>query len=338
MSMKEWMELDVDQLELLDVSDAEKERVKQHVWKKRKKAPVWRKIAAAAVIMIGATTAASFALPSVASQIPFMDDVIRYFNGEENKNFETFSTDIGLAETDNGVTVMIDNAVYDGTNITVSFAIETEEDFGEFMQMTGPNWFDVAGSTGSGGSNEITRISETRYVGLSTFTPHFEDEPPEEVDISWTPHAFTNMENDLEEKGDWSFAFSLERLEGEEKLINEIVQHDDVTFTLKSVEFTDVSTVIAYEQVVTDELLEKWQSVTPVFRVTDDLGHVYIDGTGGGGVSKDDGKTFKGTTAFGTIHENASQLIIQPVEIASLMSGKGHEEVELEPIVIELGE
>jgi hypothetical protein len=339
MSMKEWMELDVDQLELLDVSDVEKERVKQHVLKKRKKAPVWRTVAAAAVIIIGGTTAASFAMPSVASQIPFMDDVIRYFNGEDNKNFETFSTDIGLAETDNGVTVMIDDAVYDGTNITVSFAIETEEDFGETIHMTGPNWFEVAGSNGSGGSNEITKISETRYVGLSTFTPHFKDgEYPEEVDISWTPHAFSNIENGKEVKGDWSFDFSLERVEGEQKLVNEIVHHDNVTFTLKSVEFTDVSTVIAYEQVVTDGLLEKWPSVTPVFRVTDDLGNVYMDGTGGGGVSHDDGKTFEGTTAFGTIQEGARQLIIQPVEIASLMSGEGHEEIELDPIVIELGE
>ena len=67
--------------------------------------------------------------------------------------------------------------------------------------------------------------------------------------------AFSNM-NELEVKGDWSFDFSLERLEGDLQLVNETVQHKDVNFTLQSVEFTDVSTVIAYEQVVTDELLE----------------------------------------------------------------------------------
>jgi Family of unknown function (DUF5643) len=118
--------------------------------------------------------------------------------------------------------------------------------------------------------------------------------------------------------------------------VNETVQHKDVNFTLKSVEFTDVSTVIAYEQVVTDELLEQWPSVTPVFQVSDDLGHVYMNGTGGRGVSPDNGKTFEGTTAFGTIQEGASQIIIQPVEIASLMSGQGHTEIELDPFVIEL--
>ncbi|MCA1054347.1 DUF4179 domain-containing protein [Rossellomorea aquimaris] len=337
MSMKEWMDLDMDELELMDVSELEKERVKQHVLKTRKKAPVWRKVAAAAIILVGAGAATSVAMPSVASQIPFMDDVISYFNGEDNKNFDTFSTDIGLAETSNGVTVMIDNAVYDGTNITVSFAIETEEDFGEAMHITGPNWFEVEGSVGSRGTNEITKISDTRYVGLFTFTPQFkEDEHPDKVDVSWTPQAFSNYESGKEVEGDWSFDFSLERVKGEQKLLNETVQNKDITFTLKSIEFTDVSTVIGYEQMVKDEFLEKWPSVTPVFRVTDDLGNVYMDGTGGGGMSKDNGKTFSGTTQFGTIEEGASQLIIEPIAIASLMSGEGLEEFELEPIVIEL--
>lgn len=339
MSMKEWIDMDIDQLELLDVTDIEKARVKQHVLKKRKKTPIWRNIAVAAVIIVGASTATGFAFPSLASQIPFMDNVINYFNDEEQhyKNFEAFSTDIGLAQTSNGITVMIDNAVYDGTNITVSFAIETDHDFGKAMRISAPNWFDVVGASGSGGGSQITKISDTRYVGLSTFTPHFKDEKyPETVEITWSPQAFYSMSNDLEVEGDWSFDFSLDRLEGDIQLVNETVQSKDVNFTLKSVEFTDVSTVIAYEQVVTDELLEQWPSVTPVFRVSDDLGHVYMNGTGGGGVSPDNGKTFEGTTAFGTIQEGASQLIIQPVEIASLMSGQGHTEIELDPIVIEL--
>ncbi|NEU30635.1 DUF4179 domain-containing protein [bacterium LRH843] len=339
MSMKEWIDMDTDQLDLLEVTDIEKARVKQHVLKKRKKAPIWRKIAVAAVIIVGATTATSFPFQSLASQLPFLDHVIHYFNDEEQryKNFETFSTDIGLAQTSNGMTVMIDNAVYDGTNITVSFAIETNHNFGKAMKISAPNWFDVIGASGSGGSSQITKISDTRYVGLSTFTPHFKDDKyPETVEVTWSPHAFYSMSNDIEIEGDWSFSFSLDRLEGDKLLVNETIQHKDVSFTLQSVEFTDVSTVISYEQFVTDELLEQWPSVTPVFYVTDDLGSVYNNGTGGGGVSTDNGKTFKGTTAFGAIQEGASQLFIQPVEIASLLSGKGHIEIELEPIVIAL--
>ncbi|WP_342541787.1 DUF4179 domain-containing protein [Paenisporosarcina sp. FSL H8-0542] len=340
MSMKEWIDLDIDKLELLEVTDIEKAQVKQNVLNKRKKSPIWRHIAVAAVMIVGATTATGFAFPSFASQIPFMDNVISYFNNEEQhyKNFETFSTNIDLAQTSNGVTVMIDNAVYDGTNVTVSFAIETNHEFGKEMHMSAPNWFDAVGASGSsGGGSQITKISDTRYVGLSTFTPRFKDDvSPETVEVTWTPHAFYSMSNDLEVEGDWSFAFSLKRLEGDIQLVNETVLHKDMSFTLQSVEFTDVSTVILYEQVVTDELLKEWPSVSPVFYVTDDLGHVYLNGSGGSGMSPDNGKTFNGTAALGAIQEGASQLIIQPVEIASLMSGKGHIEIELDPIIVDL--
>ncbi|WP_214484873.1 DUF4179 domain-containing protein [Bacillus sp. SM2101] len=93
--------------------------MKQHLLKKRKELPIWRNFAVAAVITVGASSTTGFAFPTLSSQIPFIDNIINYFNNEEQhyKNFEIFSTDIGLAQTDNDVTVMIDNAVYDGTNI-----------------------------------------------------------------------------------------------------------------------------------------------------------------------------------------------------------------------------
>lgn len=340
MSMKEWMDLDINQLELLEVDDLEKARVKKHVLNKRKKSPIWRNMVISAALGLSALTVATgFAFPSLASQIPFMDHVISYFDDEEQhyKNFETFSTEIGLAQSSNGITVMIDNAVYDGTNVTVAYAIETEHDFGDTMNVGGGNWFDVSGSIGSRGGDQITKISDNHYVGLATITPLFEGEKhPETIEITWEPNSFYSFSDDLEIEGDWSFAFSLNRVEGDIQLVNETVQQKDVSFTLKSLEFTDVSTVISYEQVVSDELLKEWPSVTPTFHISDDLGHVYLDGGGGGGTSHDNGKTFYGTTDFGTIQEGASKLIIQPVGIASLMSGKGHIEVELEPIVIEL--
>ncbi|QFT91129.1 hypothetical protein FIU87_20975 [Bacillus sp. THAF10] len=301
-----------------------------------------RKPLVAAAMMVGFTvTSVAFAFPSIASQIPFMDNVIHYFNEEERDytSFDTFSTDIGLAQTSNGTTVMIDNAVYDGTNITISYALETEQEIKNEMEFRTTNWFDVASAIGMGGTEKITKISDNRFVGLATITPYFETEDyPETVEIAWEPGVFKSLSNDMELEGDWSFAFSLDRLNGEMELINETVQHENTQFTLKSVEFTDVSTVINYEQEVADELLQEWESVTPVFHITDDLGNVYMNGTGGGGKTTDDYKSFKGTSDFGPMKEGATKLIIQTTQIASLNSGKGHTKIEMEPIVIDLNE
>lgn len=337
MSLKKWMDLDIDSLDLLEVTEMEKARVKQHVLKKHKKAPIWRNIAVASIIVLSATITTGFAFPTIASQIPFMNNIIGYFTDDErSSNFEAFSTDVGLMETSNGTTVMIENAVYDGTNITVSYAIETERPFGDEIHTISHHSFNVKGSMGGSGSGEVKRITDTRYVGIETITPFFKDaQHPKTVQVMWEPTIIRDNKG-AEIEGDWSFAFSLERLEGNVAILNETVQNKDVIFTLQSVEYTPVSTIISYEQVVTDELLKSWASVTPVFRVSDDLGHVYLDGLGGGGISQDNGKTFKGTTEFGTLQEGASQLIIQPIEIASLNYGKGHIEIELDSIVIDL--
>ncbi|MEK4424248.1 DUF4179 domain-containing protein [Solibacillus sp. FSL K6-1523] len=339
MSMKEWIELDVDQLELEEVTNMEKARVKQHVLKKRKKTPLWRKISVAAILLISATAATSFAFPSIASQLPFMDNVIRYFDDEYKQftNFETFSSEVGLAQTSSGMTVMIDSAVYDGTNITVSYAIETEHDFGELMHVRGPHWFDVVGARGRGGSDRISKISDNRYVGLASFTPRFKNDVyPETVEVTWKPKAFYNTVTNMEVEGDWSFAFSLDRLAGNVQLVNETVANSEVSFTLQSIEYTNVSTILSYNQEVQESLLKKWKEVTPIFNITDNLGNQYMEGTGGGGKTSDGYRTFEGSTTFGAIHEDATELIIQPVAIASLMYGKGHIEIDLEPIVIDL--
>ncbi|WP_341300396.1 DUF4179 domain-containing protein [Lysinibacillus sp. FSL H8-0500] len=339
MSMKEWMNLDIDELELVEVSEVEKQRVKQHVLKKRRQASIWRRLAAVAIIMVGATTFTGFAFPSVASQIPFMDNVIDYFQDDDRsyKGFDIFSTDVGLIETSNGITVMIDDAIYDGTNVIVSFAFETEHDFGQDVSISAPHWFSVAGEIGAGGSMQITKISETRYVGLARVTPFFKDEQyPETVNVTWEPKVFYSTTEDLKVKGDWSFAFSLNRLNGNKQLINQTVQHQDISFTLQSIEFTDISTIISYEQLVSDELLEKWDGVTPLFYITDDLGHTYVNGLSGPSTSVDSQKTLNGSTTFDAIQEGASQLIIQPVEMASLWDGKDYIDIKLKPIIIDL--
>ena len=339
MSIREWIELDIDQMELEQVSESEKKRVKHHVLNKKKKGTAWKKFVVAAAILISAVASTTFAFPSVASQLPFMDNVISYFKDEDKQyiNFESFSSEIGLVQADNGITIMIDNAVYDGTNITVSYAIETEHDFGDTIHVRAPNWFEVAGSKGSGGTGGISKISDSRYVGFSSFTPHFKSEEyPEIVNITWEPKGFYNPVTNTEVEGDWSFDFSLDRLEGNLQLVNETITNTEVSFTLSSIEFTDVSTIISYHQSVQDSLLKDWESVSPVFYITDNLGNKYMDGIGGLGTTDDDYKTFKGTTSFGAIHKDATQLIIQPTEVASLLYGKGHIEIKLNPIVIDI--
>src|SRR5690606_25435513 len=131
----------------------------------RKKPSPLRFIALSLIFMLGLTIVTTFAFPAFAAQIPFMKNVINYFVGDNNtyKDFEVYSTDIGHVQSSNGITVMIDQAVYDGTNITVSYAIETSEDLEADIKAKNP--MHVAGAIGGSGRLKLTKVSETRFVG-----------------------------------------------------------------------------------------------------------------------------------------------------------------------------
>ncbi|MGM9950555.1 MAG: DUF5643 domain-containing protein, partial [Lysinibacillus sp.] len=160
---------------------------------------------------------------------------------------------------------------------------------------------------------------------------------PETVHVTWKPTAFENEAGETVIEGDWSFEFSLSRIDGDVQLVNEAVSKEGVTLRLQSIERTDISTVLQFEQTIDEAVAEKWPDVSPVFEITDDLGNAYPRSRGGGGISHDSGITYKWTITTGTIHEDATKLIIQPTTILSLMYGKGHEELPMDPIEVQLG-
>lgn len=335
---KDLVNFDIESIEPVDVSPFEKAKVKQHVLQKskRKKTRAWRKVAAAAVIVVGSTITLGYTFPSVASQMPFMQNVISYFEGY--KHFDEFSTEIGLSETSNGTTIMIDQAVYDGTTITVSYAIETAKKFENDIKFQPPFEFDVVGAHGMGSTSKIEKIGDTRYVGVSSFTPIFKkhEAEPETVQITWQPTAFTDYDGNTLFEGDWSFEFALTRVNGEKRLMNEATTMEGITLVIRSIEQTNVSTIIQYEQTINESIAKNWPEVSPIFEITDDLGNVYASGEGGGGVSYDNGMTFYGTTTMEPLHKDARKLIIQPTAILSLLKGEGHEKVLMDPIEIDL--
>ena len=58
---------------------------------------------------------------------------------------------------------MIEDAAYDGTSITVSYAIETNKELGTNPYMSAS--FDVKGEEGMGATGTIEKVKGTTYVG-----------------------------------------------------------------------------------------------------------------------------------------------------------------------------
>lgn len=332
---KKLAHLNIDDIEPVEVSEFEKKRVKKHVLGTKRSPKLFKNIAIATAITIGATVATSFAFPSFASQIPFVQNVISYFNDKDSiySNYNDFATEIGQVQTSNGVSVMIENAVFDGTSLTISYALETELDLGDMPSVK--NYLDIKGADAMGGGSTIKKINETTYVGLDKMVPHFKDGKRDEIIVSWKPEAFISYETGEKVKGDWQFDFSISKLEGEIQLVNQAVTNDGITILINSIEKSDMSAVINYEHFVDQKLADQWMHTTISLEVKDDLGKVYAV-QGNGGVSYDDGLSYKWSETMNTIDPNAQKLIIYPTVYFSAGSGEMKDTQELDEIVVEL--
>lgn len=336
---KDWLRIDVENIEPMNLSNSQKFEIKRNILAqnhKKKTHMNLRHLAAAAIIIASAVTATSFTFPTFAAQIPFMKNIVDYFDNENTvyENYSVLATEIEQTQTSNGTSVMIENALFDGTSLTVSYAIETKVDLGPSAYMS--NSLDIKDASGFSGSGTLQKISDMKYVGIEKITPHFEKNIPNELEVSWQPKSFIDHLNKTEVKGDWDFNFTISRLDNDVQLVNQSITNNGVTVLVESLERNALSTVIKFQAVVEEDILKQWPFVSVQFgTVKDDLGNTYIV-DGNGGTSHDNGVTFKSSDTIKSIAPNAKSLILTPIAHFSIGSGKGLEAKEMDSITIDL--
>lgn len=333
-------ELQIDEeIEPVDVSDEEKDAMKELVRKKmsrpRRTPKIWRNLAAAAVITIASVTAVGLSFPTLASQIPLVSNIFSIFNEDQDgfyTEYEEFSTDVSQAQTSNGITIMIDRAVYDGKTITLTYSVETEKDIG---QNSGVNdIMNVEHESGAAGtSTALKQVGEGKYVGMITTSPDF-DTPQDTVKVSWTPRSIDNFDTMKEIKGDWNFNFTLTAVKGDMQEVAQSVAAGGIEVQIDAIHYTDVSTVIEYSQTVDSSVTDQWEWVTADLLIEDDLGNAYF-ANGNGGFSQN-GQDYEWSTTIKPVDEQASSLIFTPEIVLSKGSGEGHRVKKLDPIEVKL--
>lgn len=335
---KDWLDLDIDHINLKPLSAHQKKDIKTYVLttnQYKKKQFNMRHLATAAVLGLSVVTASYFALPTVAGQIPFMQNVLTYFEAEELPNtYADLATVVNQVQTSNGIDVMIENAVYDGTNVMITYAIQTELELGDNPRAEG--WLDIKESSGIGGTGSIDKINDTTYVGVEKVTPHFKKENPVEIHVEWTPQAFTNNQTSEKIEGDWQFEFKLTQLATNLLTLDESLKQDGIQLKMKSLERSDMAAVLQYEFDVDKSTLHDWPLVSiEINEVKDNLGNIY-EVNGNGGVSNDNGIFNESKATIYSLDERATSLTITPEIYYSKGSGKGLEIVPMRTITIDL--
>lgn len=314
-------------------------------------------IVAAAIILGLATGTVGYAFPSVASNIPIIGDIFKFLKNESDlyDEYKEFSTEVNTMEESNGIKVTVNDAIFDGETVTMTYSIVSEHDLGESPHINGH--FDVKGTEGMAGSSKIEKVAENEYVGLITGT-YFSKDNLQNAEVKWEIKSFSTLDGEQEKviKGDWNFAFNLDATESQMKLIGQSVKEEGIRLNIEKMVTTPMSFILHYEQEVSENIQDKWHHVYVELEIKDDLGNVYF-GEVNGGSGKD--SYIKWSKTFERLNPNATKLIVTPhvmlrnsENFTSVEETKdgiketklpekydiGQEELTLEDIIIELNQ
>lgn len=337
-------DIDIDETEFkeMEVTELEKAKVKRTLKKsisKKKKMKRWQKNVLAASIIFGLSTATiGLSFTASAKSIPLMGDIFSYFSNENTglpdgiknngkglySDYKAYSNEIGFTEESNGLTFTINDAIYDGKTVTITYTIESEEDLGDgSFYVPSPN---IKEMKAQGGSDGISKVADKKYVGLLTVS-NLADSKVDKVNIDWNINSIGITDMDKEIKGNWDFAFSLKAIESNEKVINKSVNQHGVKVSVEKLSFSPMSFVVDYHQEVSDSVKNKWDEAYVELSIKDDLGNVYAgQGNGGSGI---DSYNLNFSKTFQKIDPNATKLIATPHVTLRNFSSENHGEVTI---------
>jgi hypothetical protein len=320
-------EIDIDEAEMteIEVTELEKARLKNSLKasiKNNKKN--FRKIGltAAAIICIFAGSIGFFGVtfPTYAAETPIIGDIFRFFDNGKTGIYDKFkenANELNITKEDNGISMTIVDALFDGKNIYLSYEIKSDKDLGIHPSIINDNYhfLDIKGYKGGLSSNYlITKInSDTNdnvYIGKSTYTIDADKLKEITCKLRFNEISFSESEDDII-KGNWNFDFNLKAIENNKQIINKVFEQDDIKFSIDSITKTPVSFILNYSQYNLENFRKNWFDVTlGIADVKDDLGNVYTRGDGGEGHGDDNHTEW--TAIFEKLNENATKLIITP--------------------------
>ncbi|WP_410982057.1 DUF4179 domain-containing protein [Bacillus cereus] len=311
-------DIDIDEKELEEMKayEFEREKVKRNLKQsihQKKKMKKWKKGVAAASILVGLSVATlGIGFPTYAGGLPIVGDIFRFLdNGRTGlyENYKEFSTELNMTRESNGIKITINDAVFDGRTVAITYSIESDKDLGE-----SPNIFgfpQVMGFNGGGGGSKVTKVGEKKYVGMTTISGH-SSKRLDVANVRWDMEAIDMHEEEKSIKGNWNFALSLKAMDSKEIKLQGNSEKEGIKVNVDKMEVTPMSFIVFYNQEESKELRSTWDSADVELEIKDDLGNRYVgEGNGGTSTVAEPHKSSWSAT-FQKLNENATKLIVTP--------------------------
>lgn len=123
------VDIDESEMDVMEVSDIEKAKVKKYLKKSINKNGGLKKksliAAALCCALIGSSVAVGIANPAYAADIPIVVDIFRFLdNGRTGAydKYRDYADVVGLTQESNGIKITIKEAIFDGRTLTVALS------------------------------------------------------------------------------------------------------------------------------------------------------------------------------------------------------------------------
>ncbi|WP_110112090.1 DUF4179 domain-containing protein [Bacillus sp. CGMCC 1.16541] len=301
---QEYKELPVTDLEKAQL----KKSLKQHLPKTRKSK--WKKQLIAAAVLGGlSATTIGLSFPTYASNLPLVGNIFTLLDETLYGNYKEYSQELNLIENDKGIAITINDALFDGETVSVTYSVQTEQPLGKDIMLMGPP-MSLKGFSAGSGSDQLTQIAENKYVGIARVSG-MDGEKQDVANVKWNIEGIKDMNEEREINGNWNFAFSIPATNSTMHEVQKSSEKDGVKVNIQSISQTPVSTILHYNQEVSYDVTKEWSMVDVQLQVEDDLGHEYV-GQGNGGIG-DDHYNINWSHTFEKLHPEAKRLIITPI-------------------------
>lgn len=334
--MKRFVQIDVDTIEEKPLTDIQKQKIRKNARTKKEPNRTWKKFVTAAVVSLVAISGSVYALPTLADQLPFIENIMEKIDPNfVPNNYVELATIINQVESSDGIDIMIENAVYDGTTLMVAYAIHSDKDLGE--QPLTETMIDIKGATATTGTSSLEKSAEGLYTGMIKMTPTF-NKDLDVLQIKWQPGKITNLDTNETFEGDWSFAFTMDTLPVKSEHLKITSTDDKAKIQINKVNYTDLSTVIHYEFNINPAIMKKQPlSSIHMVKVIDNFGNEYEIHDNGGAISED-GHGFDWSFALYNLPEDVTTITLTAEISYASQSGEITSDMRelFEPITVEL--
>ncbi|QIB68110.1 DUF4179 domain-containing protein [Aminipila butyrica] len=326
--VNEFQPMEADELEKSRIKKRVREKIQEHSPESGSKKRIHGKVAAAAVLFATGIGCFGWAFPSYAKEVPVIGDIFRFLDGGTTGIYDLYqekALNIDMTKAAKGIEVTLNQGVYDGRTLSLTYTIKTGKDLGEDLYLRED--IEVPSVTGYGGSQQLKQVSPGVYVGQSNYNLFTEKEERNALSFRWVVSSIESLgeEGFSEEKAvDCNFNYNVTLKAMDSKSLELADNHSTiqkVRINIERLTMTPINTILYYSEESPKQLSDY---VGLDWEIKDDLGNIYeYDGNGGSGETHEKILKMNSSLTIQRLNPEAKTLFVTPILQLGNMQGGG---------------